>query len=104
MATKKYTYEGNRSGGDTTSTLTYGDKDYAIGDQIPLTAAERDRLAERFILTDSEGEDVAEGTPAPEDPADVNATATEPDATGSTSDSGRTINDKASSSASSRKS
>lgn len=92
--TKKYTYEGNRSGGDTTTKLIYDGVEYAIGDQIPLTAAEHDRLAERYVLTDNDGEE----------PADMNAAATEPNATGSTSDSGRTINDKASSSASSRKS
>lgn len=88
----KYTYEGNRDGTNTASSFTLDGKTYNIGDEVELSAAERDRLAPIFILSNKDGDDVGEGLDAPTN-------------TPVTSGSGDTIpEEKSSPSASSKKS
>lgn len=71
----KYTYEGNRDGSNTTSGIVYNDQgevhefgrgpEVRIGETIELSAAERDRLAPYFVLTNKDGDDVGEGLTPP---------------------------------------
>jgi hypothetical protein len=71
----KYTYEGNRDGNNHAVAIRYEDQgtvyvegdppEIRIGDEIDLTADERDRLAPYFILTDSKDKDVGEGLTPP---------------------------------------
>jgi hypothetical protein len=116
MSGTKYIYQGNRDGSHTTSGLVYTtpgeDKpqgteyeigkppEVRIGDEITLSASERDRLAPYFILTDKDGEDVGEGLTAP--------TNTDPSARlvpeGQTSGTEDTLGEQSSPSATSKKS
>lgn len=68
---EKYTYQGNRSGTDTTSALkeidpeTREEKLVEQGEEISLSAADRDRLKPYFILLDSDGNDVGDSLVPP---------------------------------------
>lgn len=71
----KYTYDGNRDGNNKATAIFYAGQgtvydegsppEIRVGDEIELTAAERDRLAPYFILKNKTGDDVGEGAVAP---------------------------------------
>lgn len=89
-----YTYEGNRDPQNSASAIVYEDQNVAIGEDIKLSASERDRLLPYFILSSDKSEDLGEGQVAPTTVSAADAavaTAPEPD---STSDDRSTIKKK----------
>lgn len=64
---KKYTYAGNRSGADQSVAIVYDGKTYGVGSEIEMTEDEAQRVSAYYVLLDSDGKDIAEGTTSPVD-------------------------------------